>query len=177
MRPMVYVPFTTIAPGVREALEATGWEWTEVYVGGSDQAYWEQWSMGKSFINVEHDVIVRPDTFDVLAACSRQWCAPLVPYYDGEYPSLACVKFDAALLSAHPYAMRKAGTVCDDRHLEKHYCRLDAWLQRSLDGEPRHSHQPPLGHWRPYPGPLWPSHGCMTDEEKRAITETTWEVV
>ena len=69
----VYVPFTEFAPGVEEALQATGHPVTVVYVGARDDAYWELlnglWSKGQSFIVVEHDIVVSADTFEELENC------------------------------------------------------------------------------------------------------------
>ena len=162
----VYAPFTGFAPGVREALKATGHPVTEVYVGARDDAYWELlnglWSKGQSFIVVEHDIVVRADTFEELENCPYEWCSFGAPYFVGVYHGLACVKFSDTLISRHPKAMEQvAAYPPDEKHPPKHYCRLDALLQQALFGEYRHCHETVLGHVRPYDGPPQPGHGCV----------------
>lgn len=165
---MVVVPYVRIAPGVRDALRGTGWDWTEVFVGGSDDGYWKflagMWANGQTFVNVEHDVIVRPDTLDELDQCPEQWCSFPVPYMSGAYAGLACAKFGQPLIAAIPDALDRIATMSDAGHPPKHYCRLDSWLQDRIlpsTGFRRHYHDPPLGHYRPDGADPWPSHGCQ----------------
>jgi hypothetical protein len=165
-RVKVYAPFTAFAPGVREALKATGHPVTEVYVGGRDDAYWELlnglWSEGQSFIVVEHDIVVRAETFEELESCPYQWCSFGSPYFMGVYHGLGCVKFSDRLISRHPRAMEQvAAHPPDEKHPPKHYCRLDAYLQLVLSGEYRHRHETVLEHVRSYDGPPRPGHGCV----------------
>jgi hypothetical protein len=164
----VVVPFTHIAPGVAEALDATGHAWEAVDVSGSDDAYWtllaDLWSQGSCFITVEHDVLVRPDTLAELEACPRPWCAFAVPYLGGEYPGLACVKFDSSIISAVPDALIQSGRMSNGNHPQKHWCTTDHFLQMvvlpAAVGHYKHVHGPALGHFRDYDGLPQPSHGC-----------------
>jgi hypothetical protein len=162
----VYVPFTEFAPGVREALTATGHSVTEVYVGARDDAYWELlnglWSERRSFIVVEHDIVVRADTFEELENCPFEWCSFGAPYFVGVHHGLGCVKFSDTLISRHPRLMEQiAEHPPDEKHPPKHYCRLDAYLEQALSSEYRHCHETVLGHVRTYDGPPQPAHGCV----------------
>ena len=165
----VVCAFTHIAPGVAEALDATGHPWEAVDVSGSDEDYWALlaglWADGRCFINVEHDVIVRPDTLAELEACPQPWCGFPLPYLGGEYPGLGCVKFDASIIAAVPDALVQAGRMSNGNHPPKHWCTTDHFLQMvvlpAAVGHGKHVHWPALGHWRPYDDGLpQPSHGC-----------------
>lgn len=162
----IVAPYVTFAPGVVEALAATDWRWERADVSADVTAYWallaDLWLAGEPFCIVEHDVLVRPGTFDELADCPHRWCAFPVPYLGGEYAGLGCVKFSAELIAACPDALQRVGHMSNAGHEPRHYCTVDAWLQVVLMSTsiPRHVHQPALGHWRPYPGSPWPSHGC-----------------
>jgi hypothetical protein len=163
----IVLAFTHIAPGVREALSATGRSWDEADVSASDIAYWELlrdlWAEGQTFYNVEQDVIVRPDTFDELEACPEPWCGFPVPYLGGEYPGMACVKFSSEIIAACPDALDRAGAMSNGNHPPKHWCTTDHFLQRvvlPLTGHRQHVHHPALGHYRDYGEIPQPSHGC-----------------
>jgi hypothetical protein len=162
----VVAPYVEFAPGVTEALEATGWPWRQAYVGGSDEAYWELlgdlWADRESFVVVEHDVILRPDTLDELADCPQAWCSFAVPYLDTEYAGLACAKFSDEIIAACPDALDRVGRMSNAAHPPKFWCTVDAWLQVVLSSTsiPRHIHAPALGHYRPAGAPLMPTHGC-----------------
>ena len=169
----VVVPFVHIAPGVAEALDATGHPWEAIDVSGSDFNYWtllsDLWSRKACLILVEHDVIVRPDTLAELEACPRPWCAFTVPYLGGEYPGLGCVKFDASIIAAIPDALDQVGTMSNASHPPKHYCSMDHFLQRVVlpqTGMAQHVHLPALGHYREYEGLPQPSHGCVGSRMK-----------
>jgi hypothetical protein len=163
----VVLPYTHIEPGVREALAATGWEWEEVDVSGSDENYWSLlhrlWQKGESIYNVEHDVLVRPDSLNELAACPEPWCGFAVPYLGGEYPGMCCVKFSAGIIAVCPDALDQVATMSSDKHPPKHWCSMDHFLQMVVlpaTGYRKHVHWPALGHYRDYAGLPQPSHGC-----------------
>jgi hypothetical protein len=119
------------------------------------------WSEGESFIVVEHDIVVRADTLEELENCPCEWCSFGAPYLGHVYHGLGCVKFSDTLISRHPKAMEQvAAFPPDEKHPSKHYCTLDAYLQRTLLGEYMHCHEEVLGHVRPYNGAPWPNHGC-----------------
>lgn len=76
-----------------------------------------EWALGKGFINVEHDVVLRPDTIALLTACPFQWCTWAYPFHD---PALAplvisdrlgCVKFSETLVQAIPDVMILAAAI------------------------------------------------------------------
>jgi len=164
----VIAPYTAFAPGVAEALDATGWAWHPVDVSGSPRAYWDLlddlWRECRTFAIVEHDVIVQPDLIDHLVACPADWCAYPIEYFNGPYAGLGCAKFGAGLISSNPFAIDAVGGMSDAGHEAKHFCRLDAWLQQVLgrNGATMHVHSPVLRHVRPYAGPPQPSHGCVS---------------
>lgn len=169
----VVLPFTKIAPGVERALDATKWAWTPIYVGDADDSYWkllnDLWGARETFCVVEHDVIVRPDTLDELAACRESWCGFPLPYLNGEYAGMGCVRFTDRLISGCPNALDDVARYQNDTHPPKHWCVLDHWLQRQVLpalGAAKHIHQPALMHYRPYSGLPQPSHGCCGDRAK-----------
>lgn len=163
MKPRVIVPYTEIAPGVAEALATTGWL-SDLYPMTSETSYWDLldklWSEGETFIIVEHDVIVRPDTLDQLNDCPFDACAFVIPYFwSPRAVSLACTKFSSDLIARCPDLMRRVGEMRDFQHPQKHWCRLDMWIQQSLPVR-IHPHEPAVTHYRDPGKPLTPSHGC-----------------
>jgi hypothetical protein len=166
----VVQPYTRLRPEVVQAL--AGWDVAFVDVSGSDEAYWELlaglWAKGASFINVEQDVVVRPDSLDELEQCHHPWCSFQVPYVGRLYAGLSCAKFSAALLARYPDALDTIAELSDEGHEPKHWCRLDTWLQSHVlnpGGETMHVHGPPLRHIRDEfsPSAPWaiaPAHGC-----------------
>lgn len=162
----VVLPYVEVAPGVRDALKATGWTWNEVYVGDTDESYHvliaQLWEKRRAFIVVEHDVIVREDTFDVLANCDNDWCAFPIPYLTGLYAGMACVKFSERMIKALPDALARAALRVIPDHPPRHWCVLDNGLRTILleQGFSQCEHFPPLGHYRDYEERPQPSHGC-----------------
>ncbi len=162
------MPFTSLAPGVVEALDATGWSYETVAVSGSDEAYYDLlsglWADSEGWINVEHDVLVNPDTLDELADCPHDWCRFPVEYVNGPYPGLGCVKFSTEIVRRNPDAMVEVGLLSDGNHPRKFWCRLDGWLQSVVlprAAENSHIHETVLAHVRDYDGQPQPSHGCL----------------
>lgn len=162
-----YVP--PLRPEVADAL--AGWDVAFVDVSGSDTAYWELlsqlWRKGKTFIVVEQDIVVRPDSLSELEECHRPWCSFQVPYVGKVYAGLSCAKFSAALIGRYPTALDRIGKRSDADHPPAHWCRLDSWLQSLLNhgGEEMHVHGPPLEHLRDgsepeSPWKVGPAHGC-----------------
>lgn len=161
---IVYLPFTAVAPGVREALRATQHPYREVYVGMRDTAYWELlsglWSKGQTFAIVEHDIVVQPDSLKELEECPWDWCSFGAPYFRGVYHGLGCIKFGTELIKRHPGALEQvAAYPPDDKHPPKHWCRIDTYLQRALSGEYHHRHEAVLTHVKDEK--LLPTHGCV----------------
>lgn len=173
-RMKVLFPFTKRPWQVLQALHcaAPGYEMFDV--SGDDTAYWwllhELWWKGESFVVVEHDVIVRPDSISELEQCPQPWCAFEVKYGDGSTPGLGCAKFTAEAIAAAPDAMAKVATMSDDEHPPMHWCRLDWWLQHKVlpgFGLTQHRHGPPLEHVRDYDGKILPSHDCQSPGRTR----------
>lgn len=132
----------------------------------SDLSYWELlrdlWADHRSFIIIEHDIVVNETTLDELRICEHDWCAMPFPYRGQTHAySLACTKFSGALTSRHPDLMVVVAEMWDEKHPRGHWCRLDAWMweQLTLRGEKRHNHEraQPVGHV----GTQYPSHGCL----------------
>ena len=162
----VVLPWTDINPSTIDALASTGWQWESPYVGSSDTSYWQLlsrlWTGGESFVIVEQDIVVRPDTLDGFDECPSQWCGAPYPYFVGRYVGLGCMKFSADLLRQHPFVMAQVGQMYDDTHPPKHWCRLDGWLQIVLQMAqvPRCQLHEPVGH-RDNGASLLPTHGCV----------------
>ncbi len=165
----IALPYTRLHPKVVQAL--TGWDVAFVDVSGSDEAYWELlaslWAKGRTFVVIEHDIVVRPDTLDALLECHEPWCSFQVPYVGRVYAGLSCAKFSASLIARHPDALERVGEMSDEDHPAGHWCRLDSWLQTVLNpgGEEMHVHGPPLEHLRDgsepeSPWQVGPVHGC-----------------
>jgi hypothetical protein len=164
------MPYTRLRPEAVQAL--AGWDVAFVDVSGSDEAYWELlaslWSAGQTFIVIEHDVIVLPDTLDELVACHRPWCSCQVPYVGKVTAGLSCAKFSAGLIARYPDAMERVGEIEDEDHPPRHWCRIDSHLQAHVlnpGGEIMHVHGPPLEHLRDgsepeSPWKVGPVHGC-----------------
>lgn len=107
----IVLAHTSIKPGVREALDATGWKWEAIDVSGDDEAYFRLyqrlWHEGEGFIGIEHDVIVNPGTLTELADCPEDWCAAPIPYLTDRRYGLGCVKFSGRLLEEFPDAIEQ----------------------------------------------------------------------
>lgn len=163
--PNVYVPYTFLRPETKKALNATEHNYQPVDVSGSDHAYWELlsdlWSKGKTFVIVEHDIIVHKTALQELADCDHDWCAFPTYYFSATHIGLGCAKFGSSLIKRYPDALDKVAKLSDAKHPPKHWCRLDAWLQtRVLPQSERHAHQTIVGHVRSG-SVIKPSHGCI----------------
>lgn len=158
----VVIPHTTIGDGVLEAVQGSWHELIELRdVSGSDESYWELlnelWGAGETFAIVEQDIVVGSSTLVTMAQCSRDWCAAPYPYFGGvPYMGLGCVKFTTAMMRQEPDLMTYAADVIYPGHDRKHWCTLDATIQRRLTtlGYPVHQHGG-VHHQH-----LWPTHGC-----------------
>lgn len=159
----VAVPFASLTAGTVVALTGEQVRYAPMV---SDWSYWELlrdlWADGRSFIIVEHDIVVNETTLDELRVCDHDWCAMPFPYRGNTHAySLACAKFSSALIARHPDLMEAVGQMSDSKHPPGHWCRLDAWIYAELmgRGESRHDHTraKPVGHI----GAQFPSHGCL----------------
>ena len=158
----VVVPFVEIRPETEKALNASGWPWKGYYVGDADDSYYwlldELWEIGETFVVIEHDIVVGPKTLDELEACRGEWCSFGFPYMGSpSHHGLGCVKFSKRLIARNPKALHRAGNRQDHGHPQRHWCRLDAWLQMEMRPEPRCFHEPPVGHAKE---DSHASHGC-----------------
>lgn len=159
----VVVPYTYIQPETEAALRATGALYETHFVGGAQDDYCTLltglWEAGASFVVVEHDIVVRPDTVSELAECPYGWCSFAYPYLDGLYPGLGCSKFEAQLLAQIPGAMAEVALMSNRDHEPRHWCTIDAWLRIVLQRRlvTQHVHYPPVGHI----GGPYPTHDCV----------------
>jgi hypothetical protein len=168
----VVMPYTRRRNEVAQPLAEQGYDVVFCDVSGSDEAYWEMlhklWAQGRTFVVVEHDVIVRAGVIDELVNCEHPWCSFQVPYVGRLYAGLSCAKFTAALIARYPHALDRIAGLSDEDHPPKHWCRIDSHLQAYVlnpGGETMHVHGPPLTHIRDdsSPGAPWaigPAHGC-----------------
>lgn len=159
----IAVPFTDLKAQTVVALNGQEVRYAPML---NDESYWELlrdlWQIGKSFIVVEHDIVVNESTIDELRLCDSDWCAMPFPYRGEERAySLACTKFSSALIRRHPDLMDYVAGLYDSTHSPRHWCRLDAWIWEALTtaGEKRceHSRSEPVGHI----GAQFPKHGCL----------------
>src|ERR1700677_3494647 len=161
----VVVPFTELRAETAMALTDSG-EQFRLRPMANDSSYFELfeelWKDGRSFIIIEHDIVVNETTIDELKVCDHDWCA--MPFnYRGEEKAyaLACSRFSADLIARVPQLPDIVAKMSDDSHPPMHWCRLDAWVYHALTtmGERRHEHSraEPLRHI----GPQVPKHGCV----------------
>jgi hypothetical protein len=163
----VIVPYTHLRQETVDALKETGHYYIPVDVSSSDHAYFDLlsslWEKKESFILVEHDVVVGPSTLDELEACSSRWCSVTVDYFwSHQAHGLACAKFTYQMMLNYPGLMAQVGSMYDAGHPPKHWCRLDAWITRTLPVL-SHVHYDHLKHIRDYTGPVTPTHGCESE--------------
>jgi hypothetical protein len=161
LTPRIAAPFTQLRAETVVALHGQEVTYAPMM---TDQSYCELlrdlWHEGKSFIIVEHDIVVTPNTIPELAACENEWCAMAFPYRGEEKAwSLACTKFSASLIAREPGLMEEVGQMSDAKHPPGHWCRMDAWIWQALTrrGVSRCEHQNTVGHV----GAQFPSHGCL----------------
>jgi hypothetical protein len=120
------------------------------------------WAEGRTFVIVEHDIIVWPGAVRALLACEEPWCA--YPYKIGGHysPGFGCVKFEGEFTYAHRNAIEMVGDpTCpyfSSQGNPRHWSGLDSRLGLVLSvlsgrGWP-HLHQPAVTHlnrihWQP----------------------------
>lgn len=101
----IFIPYTDIKPATLIAL--IGYNYMPVKLEG-DYGYYEyfkkRWDERKTFINIEHDVVVYPSALEAIWNCPEEWCA-----YDYHLPihrkqslgsnvPLGCVKFSPSFI-------------------------------------------------------------------------------
>lgn len=140
----------------------------------SEAGYFEllsrMWRRGESFINIEHDIVVWPETLTQLAECPFDWCVSTYASADwgSQAPKLGCAKFSAKLLAEHPDIMQQVGTIENDGVPARHWAHLDYRLSKVLwlNGVREHQHAPPeyrmVEHISPY---AHNKHRCVNGAE------------
>lgn len=150
---MIYVPWAREHPECRAALAP----FSPVYadVSGDPYAYGRMierlWRRAISFVIVEHDVLVRPDTLPDLLSCRHPWCAYSVWMGEGEVATFGCVRFAASILE-EPWLV----PATDWQRLD---AAVEAWLVGK--GHVKHVHYPALAHLNP---------GVVELDRRRAAT-------
>ena len=111
------------------------------------------WASGESFLNIEHDVEIGPDTVRQATYCNKPWC--VWPYYVTGHNlltwSLGCVRFHAKLLRAEPDLMAVASSKIGNRSMPPgDWHRMDAEIMPLLRergyGDIGHQHDPVIHH-------------------------------
>lgn len=161
---MIFVPHVQIKPDTRKALDAAAMPWQGVYVGDDDAAYFDLlahlWATGDDFAIVEHDIVPTPEALESFASCEADWCACPYPYLYGELAhGLGCTRFRSAPMERHPDLFDVIALMADAGHPPKHWCRIDAWMFRTLTarGETRCENHPQVRHLMSQRGS---AHGC-----------------
>ncbi len=161
----VIVPYVTLYPETRAALEAAGVAAEYGSVAGDDYAYHEllrsMWAQGEGFINIEQDIVVRPDTVDILSSCPEPWCGFAYAITSGYGSWLGCVKFSTELVSGRPSAFDATVQLRYDGTPRRHWARIDTRLKQVLEDQERltmHVHWPAVGHLNPAQRP--PVYNC-----------------
>lgn len=112
----IVVPFAqTVADGVLERIHP-GFGVPELHdVSADDDAYYrllcELWAAGRTFVIVEHDVGVGPDSLGSFTRCLQSWCF-VVYGYEGElFPAggLGCTRFRSELMAREPDLLDAVG--------------------------------------------------------------------
>lgn len=163
----VVCPITKVNPGVVTAFAYTRHPIEFVDVSGSADSYWELlnelWTSGEGFAIVEQDIVVNSLTFEEFYNCPNGWCVAPYPYLNSQtYYGLGCASFRGSFTKLHPFVMDDVAKFCYPGHHEKHWCTLDAALQRTLGRlqlHPCRAHSP-VGHLH-----TSPSHGCVPGYE------------
>ncbi len=159
------MPYARLYPETRAALDAAGVNAEYVNVAGDDYAYHallsRMWSYGSGFINIEQDIVVRPDTVALLEACPEEWCGWAYPISAGYGSWLGCVKFSDSLVRDRPGAFDATVNLPYDGTPRRHWARIDTRLAVVLEqheGLRMHVHWPAVGHLNPLQRP--PIYNC-----------------
>lgn len=161
----VICPRTKAIRKVVDALDASGYPWEAHDVSNGQFSYFHLvnslWDEREGWMNVEHDIVINPDTLKSFEECEHDWCIAPYPYLmmpEGVYAGLGCCKFSADLIKRNPDAMKMVGEMSDKSHKARHWCRVDGYLKYVLieSGERPHAHE----HVQ-HLGDGWPSHGCV----------------
>ncbi len=80
---VIFIPYTKIQPATLISL--VGYNYTPIQLEGDfgySHYFKDRWKEGKTFINLEHDVVVYPGAIKAMWDCPREWCV-----YDYHLPN------------------------------------------------------------------------------------------
>lgn len=107
----IYIPFTHLRSETYLAcIRAAGPGGTNIIPIGDHEwgyaDYWiEQWQKGETFINVEHDVVPRPEALIEMWDCPEPYCLCnyIYPYAESpvETSPIGCAKFSSDFIGSH----------------------------------------------------------------------------
>lgn len=91
------------------------------------------WADQNDWVNVEHDIVLGPDTIASLEACPWPWCCYVAELACGYTPgALGCVRFSHDLMTRMPSAMVDAGKPDTSGVVAKAWHRTDVRLDQIL---------------------------------------------
>lgn len=157
----VVVPYSKVS---QETVVSLGGHHAEfINVSDSDTTYFdllnELWGAQETFAVVEQDIVVTPGVLESFDECAHTWCAAGYPYLGSTgYRGLGCCRFRASLMIADPTLMDRVALHEYEGHCRKHWCVLDASIQRELWAVGRRvcTAHGDVGHLHDRP-----SHGCV----------------
>jgi len=163
----VVVPYATLFPETKAALEADGVTAEYVDVGGSPTAYHELllrvWFEGQGFTIVEQDIVPRPGCIAELEACPEPWCGFSYGISGGFIVALGLTRFSDALVRDHPTVMEALDSLPWDGTPRRYWGRLDTRIAQQLMDHERlkvHRHLPSVRHLNP--SQQLPHYNCVT---------------
>ena len=82
---------------------------------------------------LEHDIIPQRELIEEMLNCERVWCSAVYQWEGGTtLQGLGLCKFSLPIRKAVPDLFDRVAECADDTHPPRHWCRLDAWIQRIL---------------------------------------------
>lgn len=153
----VVVPYSTLYPETRAALEADGIDAEYVYVGvGQDSTYHDLverlWAEGRGWINVEQDIVPWPGALRQLWDCPCEWGGFAYGLAMGYGAYLGCTKFSDSLVRERPGVVAAVAYLRDDGAPRRYWGRLDTRLKQVLEDQEQltmHIHWPAVRHLNP----------------------------
>jgi hypothetical protein len=138
----VVVPFTHVSDETVKALRGFRAHYEDV--SGSDTAYFDLladlWADAQDFVIVEQDIVPTVGTLPSFVRCSSIWCSAGYKYLGSKtYLGLGCTRFRRELMLAHPDLMDAVALHKYEGHCLRHWCILDASMQRELWARRRHA--------------------------------------
>ncbi len=151
----VVVPYATLYPETRAALEADGIEARYAFVGGSPEAYYwlvrELWESGKGWVNCEQDIVPWRGAVRALTECPEGWCSCPYELSTGLGAWLGFTKFEGSFTRDRLGAVAATDVLPPDGTPKRYWGRLDTRLVQVLEREglKPHLHYPLVGHLNP----------------------------